>query len=941
MAIITRQSFLARDAAFSGPSQSTTANATFLAGDGPEPFLQANERNDFNESGFRFGTEFRTNMGAAFNFMEPQAPATVLFPKQGTNPAKDHMASVFPGRANDTAGPTENLRLDTLSLLGDLGQSVRKESPPDQAAAFHEAATKVIGERLPEFPEPVRTSAAEEFAARRDDLAREAAFEERFALRRDQVNAYVEQGDKIIVLTGSDPVGSGHERRRFLDAIDKDSELTERTRSVLKAHMGQKLLFAQYEALEAADPEAALEEVTLALGRAGQRSQPGLGREGTGTTASLNPPAPRDGGARLDLQDLAPEQLHFLKARAQGAVARDRLDSQVRRHEELSSLISEGKARFADIGTADLPPDVKAGLNRRLTIALQEIEDARTAVERYAEPDRTFDPDNAEDRKLVADAVHGLNIDLEAAASGDQKELAALTAVINRTRILPDNARHVFEALDARGVANAAGYLELGRARTEAASTDPLAQIVNRTGKSDRRKTLSSDERTFAAFGITESDRDRLNRETTDTELAQWLKLLKAVNSAGNSRPAYARELRARLGQEFLDRPQTRSLLNGWLTRLIQNKARLVDTNPDTLPPDMVDRIRADRGVAESTVDIVTDFIPGVDQVKAGYQVFKAAQALDTAFESGDDAAIHAAGVVLATELAGFLPGPNVIKMGRRLQTYIDRLRVSQSLKDRFRRLINQSDNADETGGGAGRRGDSDVSDGESANRDTNHADSDSGPDRANETDPPGPDDGGRPTERHRETKNEKVDRLRGSTEIPTGNRQASVEYNPPEKIPDVDPEDIRPLPRWSEIDEAGILTKEKFNADFPSAGEIDPNIIGTTQKGISPEVGLPLTVQKRETDILPLDRYVAALQSGRLKPENIEPINLYVLDGRIVSSDHRRLVAARLAGVKVRYRIITSGKLSETLKRKVDEGTPNHRIEIRIPKERNNGRRK
>lgn len=80
----------------------------------------------------------------------------------------------------------------------------------------------------------------------------------------------------------------------------------------------------------------------------------------------------------------------------------------------------------------------------------------------------------------------------------------------------------------------------------------------------------------------------------------------------------------------------------------------------------------------------------------------------------------------------------------------------------------------------------------------------------------------------------------------------------------------------------------------------------------------------------MPLDKCVAALRTGRLKPENIEPINLYVLNGKIVSSDHRRLVAARLAGVKVRYKLAPKSDWEKALKDKVDINQPPHEIEIR-----------
>jgi hypothetical protein len=75
---------------------------------------------------------------------------------------------------------------------------------------------------------------------------------------------------------------------------------------------------------------------------------------------------------------------------------------------------------------------------------------------------------------------------------------------------------------------------------------------------------------------------------------------------------------------------------------------------------------------------------------------------------------------------------------------------------------------------------------------------------------------------------------------------------------------------------------------------------------------------------------YVATLKQGLFKPEQIEPIALYSYKGMLVSADHRRLVAARLAGVPVRYRLATPKEMARATREKFDLDSSLFRIEIR-----------
>jgi hypothetical protein len=110
--------------------------------------------------------------------------------------------------------------------------------------------------------------------------------------------------------------------------------------------------------------------------------------------------------------------------------------------------------------------------------------------------------------------------------------------------------------------------------------------------------------------------------------------------------------------------------------------------------------------------------------------------------------------------------------------------------------------------------------------------------------------------------------------------------------------------------------------------GAIDPNRIGTVPNGVGQKkIHLPIADGSHVE--LTLAEYVEALRSGAIKPSNVQPIKLYELDGHVVSMDNRRLVAARLAGVKVRYKLLRHENLKPELK-KVDKTWSLHEIFVR-----------
>jgi hypothetical protein len=107
-------------------------------------------------------------------------------------------------------------------------------------------------------------------------------------------------------------------------------------------------------------------------------------------------------------------------------------------------------------------------------------------------------------------------------------------------------------------------------------------------------------------------------------------------------------------------------------------------------------------------------------------------------------------------------------------------------------------------------------------------------------------------------------------------------------------------------------MTAEEF-ATLPLRGSVDPSRIRTMQDNIGRRF-------KREPDAMEgrsLVSTIDALRSGRTMPENTPEIRVTVIDGKVWTLDHRRLVAAREAGVPVRYRKVPANELLGEIKRK------------------------
>ena len=133
-------------------------------------------------------------------------------------------------------------------------------------------------------------------------------------------------------------------------------------------------------------------------------------------------------------------------------------------------------------------------------------------------------------------------------------------------------------------------------------------------------------------------------------------------------------------------------------------------------------------------------------------------------------------------------------------------------------------------------------------------------------------------------------------------------------------------LPDISEVPDPGnMLLKEEFD-EMPETGLVDPNRIRTTQifadEAFKPESGT--SERKLVVDL------IADLKSGRVRPEDVEPIDLVVVGGKVWTLGHRRLVAAREAGKLVRYRKRLSNRGLKDYRRKMRSKTDGLSIDIR-----------
>jgi len=98
-------------------------------------------------------------------------------------------------------------------------------------------------------------------------------------------------------------------------------------------------------------------------------------------------------------------------------------------------------------------------------------------------------------------------------------------------------------------------------------------------------------------------------------------------------------------------------------------------------------------------------------------------------------------------------------------------------------------------------------------------------------------------------------------------------------------------------------ISVEDFNK-LPENGKLDANRVRTMQNNIKSEF-------KDKRSVIEM---VSDLKSEKLKPEDIKPISIAEIKGKVYTLDHRRLVAHRLAGKPVKYRKAKKSEIDDAL---------------------------
>jgi|GEM_PF-6662361 len=115
-------------------------------------------------------------------------------------------------------------------------------------------------------------------------------------------------------------------------------------------------------------------------------------------------------------------------------------------------------------------------------------------------------------------------------------------------------------------------------------------------------------------------------------------------------------------------------------------------------------------------------------------------------------------------------------------------------------------------------------------------------------------------------------------------------------------------------------ITQKGFD-NMPEEGFVNPHRIRTMQDNIKADF----------RDGRSIEQMVNEIKSGKLKPEDVEPVRVAVIDGNVFTIDHRRLVAHRLADAPIKFRKATRRELSAATGRKNKYTTKNRGMEIVI----------
>lgn len=153
---------------------------------------------------------------------------------------------------------------------------------------------------------------------------------------------------------------------------------------------------------------------------------------------------------------------------------------------------------------------------------------------------------------------------------------------------------------------------------------------------------------------------------------------------------------------------------------------------------------------------------------------------------------------------------------------------------------------------------------------------------------------------------------VRQATILPPGPYRPSIRQRPAGSAAESDS-----LPTASHTRDP--MPEAEYRA-LPSEGLIDPNRIRTLQDSISqrykPMRGGTIGRHIKES--------IDEMRTTGAYPERFESIRIYVQNGGVWALDHRRLVAARLAGVPVRYKKAAANDVAKEIGNKattVDDG--------------------
>jgi hypothetical protein len=125
-------------------------------------------------------------------------------------------------------------------------------------------------------------------------------------------------------------------------------------------------------------------------------------------------------------------------------------------------------------------------------------------------------------------------------------------------------------------------------------------------------------------------------------------------------------------------------------------------------------------------------------------------------------------------------------------------------------------------------------------------------------------------------------------------------------------------------------MTADEF-AKLPNQGFVDPARIRTLQRGVSSQFNPSRSMGSSPT----LLDTVNQLRANAVVADRIPPVRIFERNGQVFTLDHRRIVAHRLAGVRVRFRKSSVEDVIKELHGKLDTKDEGLSIRIRVGSKR------